>query len=145
MLTITDPSHPQRVKTDKVQKFVNSDFQALMKRYIIQHFAYEGEQQTVVVKGFNRTIKTKIWTYLSDRGTVRWLDVIQNLVDAYNHSRDRSIGIEPADFQKKDEDRLWVRFLADGDTHLKPPIIQGAMVRVSRNKTILDTRDTCPT
>ena len=51
-------------------------------------------------------------TYLSDRGTVRWVDVIQDLVDAYNHSRHRSIGMAPADVQKKDENPFGCAFTA---------------------------------
>ena len=66
------------------------------------------------------------------------MDVIQDLVEAYNHSHHRSIGIAPADVKKKDEDRLWVRLYGDGDTYLKPPIPQRAMVRVSGTKTIFD-------
>ena len=91
-----------------------------------------------MVERFNRTIKTKIWTYLSDRGTVRWVDVIQDLVDAYNNSRHRSMGMAPADVQKKDENRLWVRLFGDEDTYLKPLIPHGAMVRASSHKTIFD-------
>ena len=91
-----------------------------------------------MVERFNRTIKTIIWTYLSYRGTVRWVDVIQDLVDAYNHSRHRSIGMAPADVQKKDENRLWVRLFENGNTYLKPLIPQGAMVRASSHKTIFD-------
>ena len=68
-----------------------------MKRNKIQHFASESDQNTAVVKRFNRTIKTRIWTFLSDRGTVRRVDVIKDLVDAYNNSRHRSIGMAPAD------------------------------------------------
>ena len=93
-----------------------------MKRHGIQHFASESEQMVAVVEQFNRTIKTRIWTNLSDRGTMRWVDVIQDLVDAYNHSRHRSIGMAPADVQKKNENRLWVRLFGDGDTYLKPLI-----------------------
>ena len=87
---------------------------------------------------FNWTIEPRIWTYLSDRATVRWVDIIQNLVDAINYSRYRSIGMALADVQKKDENRLWVRLFVDGDTHLKPQIPQGAMVRASSHKTIFD-------
>ena len=75
---------------------------------------------------------------MSDRGTVRWVDIIQDLVDAYDNSRHRSIGRSPADVQKKDENRLWVRLFEDGDTHLKPQIPQKAMVRASSHKTIID-------
>ena len=109
-----------------------------MKRYFIQHFACENEKKAAVVERVNRTIKTRIWTYLSDRGTVRWVDVIKDLLDAYNHSRHRSIGMAPADVQKKDENRLWVRHFGDGDTYLKPLIFKGAIVRVSSHKTIFD-------
>ena len=109
-----------------------------MKQYGIQHFASESEQKSAVVERFNPTIMTRIWTYLSDRGTVRWVDVIQDLVNSYNHSRHRSIGMAPADVQKKDENRLWVRLFEDGGTHLKPKILKGAMVRASSHKTIFD-------
>ena len=109
-----------------------------MKRHGIQHFASEREQNAAVVERFNRTIKTRIWKYLSDSGTVRWVDVIQDLVDAYNNSRHRLIGMAPADVEKKDENRLWVRLFGDGDTYLKPQIQQGAMVRASSHKTIFE-------
>ena len=66
------------------------------------------------------------------------MDVIQDLVDAYNYSRHRSIGMALADVQKKNKNRLWVRLIGDGDTHLKPKISQGAMVRASSHKTIFD-------
>ena len=138
VLIAANPRHPRRLHNNKGKEFFNSDFTALMKRNGIQHFASDSELKAAVVKRFNRTIKTMIWTYLSDRGTVGWVDVIQELVDAYNHSRHRSIGMAPVDIQKKDEDRLWVRFFWDGDTHLKPPIPQGAMVRASSHKTIFD-------
>ena len=65
-------------------------------------------------------------------------NIIHDLVDAYNHSRHRSIGMAPADVQKKDENRLWVRLFWDGDTHFKPQIQQGAMVRASSHITIFD-------
>ena len=76
VLTTANLRYPQRLQTDKGKEFFNSDFQALIKRHSIQHFANESEQQAAVVERFNQKIKTRIWTYLSDRGTVRWVDVI---------------------------------------------------------------------
>ena len=70
-----------------------------MKRHGIQHFACESEQKAAVVERFNRTIKTRIWTYLADRGIVGWIDIMQDLVNAYNHSGHRFIGMAPADVQ----------------------------------------------
>ena len=138
VLETAAPRHPGRLQTDKGKEFFNSKFAGLMKRRNIEHFASESDQKAAVAERFNRTIKTRIWTYLSDRGTVRWVDVIQQLVDAYNHSRHRSIGMAPADVEKKDEDRIWTRLYGDGDTHLKAPIPDGAMVRISKNKGVFD-------
>ena len=138
MLTTENPRKPRGLQTDKGKEFFNSDFQAMIKRNNIQHFASESEQQAAVVKLFNRTINTRIWTYLSELGTVRWVNFIQDLVDAYNESRHRSIGSAPADVQTQDENRIWVRLFGDGDTHIKFLILLGAMVRASNNKRIFD-------
>ena len=41
VLTTANPRHPRRLQTDKGKEFFNSNFQALMKRHGIQHFASE--------------------------------------------------------------------------------------------------------
>jgi len=128
------PRKPRRLHTDKGKEFFNSNFEALMKRNAIQHFASESDQKAAVAERFNRTIKTRIWTYLSDKGTVRWVDVIQDLVQAYNNSYHRTIGMPPSKVEKKDKARLWVRMYGDGDTYLKAAISRGSMVRISKAK-----------
>ena len=144
MLTNANPRHPRRLQTEKGKEIFNSIFLALIKRNGIQHFANESEQMAAVVERFNRTIMSRLWTYLSDRGTVRWVDVIQHLVNAYNHSRHLSIGMAPADVQNKYENRVWVRVFGDGDTNRKPPILREPWFGPARTKQFL-TRPTCPT
>ena len=53
VLTTANPRHPQRLHTDKGKEFFNSNFQSLIKRYGIQHFASESEQSAAVVERFN--------------------------------------------------------------------------------------------
>lgn len=132
------PRKPRRLQTDKGKEFFNSSFEALMKRNDIQHFASESDQKAAVAERFNRTIKTRIWTYLSDKGSAKWVDVIQDLVRAYNNSYHRTIGMAPSKVQKKDEDRLWARMYGDGNTYQKPSITPGSMVRISKNKSVFD-------
>ena len=66
------------------------------------------------------------------------MNAIQDLVDAYNNSRHRSIVMAPADVQKTDENRLWVRLFGEGDTLFKFQIQQGTMVWASSHKAIFD-------
>ena len=76
VFTIANPRHPMRLQTDNSKEFFNLNYQTLIKRHGIKHFASESEQKEAVVERFNHSIKSKIWTYLSDRGTVRWVVVI---------------------------------------------------------------------
>ena len=132
------PRKLKRLQTDKGKEFFNNTFAALMRRHGISHFASESDQKTAVFERFNRTIKTRIYTFLSDRGTARWLDVIQELVQAYNNSFHRTIGMAPNQVRKQDEPRLWVKMYDDGDTLLKPKIPKGAMVRLNKVKGVFD-------
>ena len=106
ILNAASPRHPNRLQTDKGKELFNAPFAALMKRHNIQHFACESDEKAAVVERFNRSIKTRIWKYLSDGGTVCWVEVIQKLVDAYNHSYHRSIRMAPANVDKRHEDKL---------------------------------------
>lgn len=138
VMSQASPRRPKRLQTDKGKEFFNSTFAKLMRRYSIHHFASESDMKAAVVERFNRTIKTRIYTYLSDRGSARWVDILQDLVDAYNASRHRTIEMAPKDVAKEHEDRLWTKMYGDGDTHLKPAIPKGAMVRINKSKGVFD-------
>ena len=76
---------------------------------------------------------------MSDKGTVRLVDVLQKLVVSYNHSYHRSIGMPPADVTKIDENRIWARLYGDGDTYLKQKALPvRAMVRINKSKGVFD-------
>ena len=57
------PRYPARLQTDKGLEFFNSQFAALMKRHKIEHFASNSDLKAACVKRFNRTIKTRLYTY----------------------------------------------------------------------------------
>lgn len=129
---------PRRLQTDKGKEFFNSSFGNLIKTFGIHHFASESDQKAAVVERFNRTIKSRIWTYLTYRGSTRWVDAIEDIIGAYNKSFHRSIGMAPIDVRKKDENRLWSRLYGDGNTYQKRDLPHGEMVRVSKNKGIFE-------
>jgi hypothetical protein len=49
------------------------------------------------VERFNRTLKTRMYRYFSAHHTNRWIDVLQSLIDSYNNSYHRTIGMAPND------------------------------------------------
>lgn len=139
VLESADPRKPERLQTDKGKEFFNREFTALMKLNGIQHFASESDQKAAVVERFNRTLKTRIWTYLSAKSTKRWADVLPAIVKSYNGSYHRTIGMAPNTVTASDQDRIWTRMYGDGDTYLKRKhIADGATVRISRVKGVFD-------
>ena len=140
VLRQADPRCPDRLQTDKGLEFFNSQFKKLMNQHNIEHFASESDMKAACVERFNRTIKTRLWTYMTAKASNRWVDVLPDLMHSYNHSRHRSIGMAPADVRKTDEDRLWVRLYGDGDTIRKriKRVPNDTMVRVNRSKRLFE-------
>ena len=139
VLALADPRKPERLQTDKGKEFFNREFADLMRKNDIQHFASESDQKAAVVERFNRTLKTRIWTYLSAKRTKKWADVLPAIVSSYNGSYHRSIGMAPNKVTADDQDRIWTRLYGDGDTYLKRKHIDdGATVRISRVKGVFD-------
>jgi len=53
--------------------------------------------KAAVVERFNRTLKERIWRYFTYTRNKRYIDVLQNIVDAYNRSYHSTIKMAPYD------------------------------------------------
>ena len=62
VLRSANPCKPEQLQTDKEKKFFNRVFTCLIFTDGFHHFEYESDQKAAVVKRFNRTLETKIWT-----------------------------------------------------------------------------------
>lgn len=99
---------PLKLQTDKGSEFTNRTFQTYLKNNQIEFFTTENEDiKAAIVERFNRTLKEKIWRYMTHRGTYRYVDVLADLVSAYNDSYHRSIGIAPSDVNRNNQERVW--------------------------------------
>ena len=113
LLNKSHPRTPQRLQTDAGKEFINKEVQALLKTHKIHHFVSASDQKAAVVERFNRTLKTRIWTYFTAQQTNQYLDVLDKVVDAYNHSFHRTIGMRPVDVKKEMEQELFERMYGD--------------------------------
>ena len=85
----------------------------------IHHFASQMDQKAAVVERFNRTLKTRIMTYLSAKRTNKWVVALFAILKSYNGSYHRSIGMAPNNVTSDDQNQIWTRLYGDGDTYLK--------------------------
>ena len=87
---------PEKLRMDKGTKFVNESFQQYLKKQGIQFYTAKNEPKAAVVERVNRTLKSKLYRYFTDVNSLRYVDVLQDIVDSYNNTYHRSIGHTPA-------------------------------------------------
>ena len=99
---------PQTLQTDQGVEFINRTVQALLKKNGIHHFStHNAETKASIVERFNRTYKTRMWRYFTKHQTWRYIDVLQDLVQSYNNSPHRSIGMAPSQVSAKNQEDVW--------------------------------------
>lgn len=86
---------PTRIQSDQGKEFENRDVYRLFDEHNIELFSVKSAYKAALVERFNRTLKNKLWKYFTASATVRWLDILQDVVHSYNHSVHRSIGRAP--------------------------------------------------
>ena len=84
-----------RLQTDKGKEFYNRSFENWTKDQGIQHFSTRGDAKASVVERFNRTLKHRLYRYFTSANTLRFDGALQDLVDGYNATPHRSIGMAP--------------------------------------------------
>ena len=62
-----------------------------MKEEDIELYNTYNETKASIVERLIRTLKTKMWQYLTAKKTMRYIDMLPDLVNSYNHSVHRSI------------------------------------------------------
>lgn len=98
---------PDRLRTDAATDFTASAFQRMCKRNKIRHFTTSGEKQANYVERFIQTLKSRIYRYLIQKNSVRYIDDLEALVSSYNGSFHSGIQMEPAYVNAENEKILW--------------------------------------
>ena len=91
---------PRKIWSDAGNEFYNTKVKRLLKKHNIEIYSTENEEKCSVIERWNRTIKTQLWKYFTANGTHRYIDILQPLIDKYNSTKHRSIGMTPADARK---------------------------------------------
>jgi hypothetical protein len=98
---------PKRLRTDAATDFTSKVFQNYLKSKDIVHFTTHSEKQANYVERFIKTIKSKIYRYMTENNTARYIDVLPKLLESYNRTWHSGIQLEPINVTKDKEKRLW--------------------------------------
>ena len=124
---------PQRLQTDAGKEYYNKVFQAFLKKKGIPHFSTHGDTKASVVERFNRTFKSTMYRYFTASNQLRYLDVLQDLVENYNNSKHRSIGMTPNQVTTKNQKQVWFNLYGKRLKQWKNPKLRvGDRVRLNK-------------
>ena len=99
---------PQRLQTDDGREFDNRVVQHLLNIENIRFFTVKSQFKAAVCERFNRTLKIKLWRYFTRTGNYRWVDVLHEVMTAYNTAIHSSIGVAPINVTNENEHELWL-------------------------------------
>lgn len=95
------------LQADQGAEFFNKDFKSYLKSQNIRLFFTSSDTKASIVERFNRTLKSRMYKYFTANNTRSYLPILDDLVNAYNNSVHKSIGIAPNQVTKKNEKQVW--------------------------------------
>jgi hypothetical protein len=130
---------PKQIQSDDGTEFKNRVVQKFLEDNEINFYTTKSDLKACVVERVIRTMKERMYRYFTEKSTHKYVDVLQKLVDAYNNSKHRTLGITPNQVTEKNEARLWRKMFK-----YKPPdkcdfkFNIGDSVRLSSPKEVFD-------
>lgn len=130
---IINAVHFRSIQTDKGREFLNRAVQELFRKRNISHFTSQNDNiKASVVERFNKTFQMTLYRYFTHTNNTRYIEVVDNLVKAYNNSYNRSIGMTPNQVNIENQEDVWLR-LYPPTMNKNPPKLQiGDYVRISK-------------
>ena len=88
---------PNKIWVDKGSEFYNSSFKKWLKDNDIEMYSIHNEGKSVVAERFIRTLKTKIYKYMTSISKNMYIDKLDDIVNEYINTYHRAIKMKPVD------------------------------------------------
>ena len=86
---------PNKIWVDKASDFYNNSFKKWLKGNDIEMYLIHNEGKSIVAERFIRTLKTKIYKYMTSVSKDVYIDKLDDIVGEYNNTYYRAINMKP--------------------------------------------------
>ena len=122
---------PRKLWTDQGSEFTNNKFKQFLKEHNIELYHVYNEGKACVVERFNRTLGEMIQKHLTAKKTDKYIDILQKLLDEYNHKTHSTIKMSPFDASKLENESKVQQIFTKRETIKEKPIFKiGNRVRL---------------
>ena len=123
---------PHKIWVDKGSEFHNSHFTKWLKGNNIEMYSTHNEGKSVIAKRFIRTLKNKIYKYITSISKNVYIDKLDDIVDEYNNTYHRTTKMKAIDVK----DNTYTDFGKEVN-NIDPKFkVGGDHVRISKYKNI---------
>ena len=127
------PHQPLRVQTDDGKEFYNKLVQAWFKKHGWDHWSTKGDTKASIVERWHRTLKERMYRAFTANNTLKYVDMLPKLVQNYNYTKHKSIGMAPIDVTLKNERKVRNKLYGKRlKTKGKPALRVGDRVRLNK-------------
>ena len=88
---------PNKIWVDKGSEFYNTFIKKWLKNNDIEMYSIHNEGKSVIAERFIRTLKNKIYKYMTAISKNVYIDKLDDIVDEYNNTYHRTIKMKPID------------------------------------------------
>ena len=88
---------PNKIWVDKGSEFYNAYFKKWLRDNDIVMYSTHNEGKSVVAERFIRTLKSKIYKYMTSISKNVYIDKLDDIVDEYNNTYHNTIKMKPID------------------------------------------------
>ena len=88
---------PNKMWVDKGSEFCNTSFKKWLQDNDIVMYSTHNEGKSVVAERFIRTLKSKIYKYMTSISKNVYIDKLDDIVDEYNNTYQTAIKMKPID------------------------------------------------
>lgn len=96
----------KNLHVDQGKEFYNVIMKKMLQERNINLFSTFSTKKAAIIERFNRTLKGAMWKKFSLRGSCKWIDILSQLINEYNNTKHRTIGMTPNQVNKHNEQKL---------------------------------------
>ena len=125
------PNKPKNLQSDKGSEFINKEMQQFFQSEQINFYTTKNDMpKAAIIERFWRTLKGKIFKYMTANKTKRYIDILPTLVNTYNNTKHRSIKMRPSEVNKENETQVLETLFPEQNRTLKVHYQIGDKVRI---------------
>ena len=88
---------PNKIWVDKGSEFYNSSMKSWLEKNDIEMYSTHNEGKSVIAERFIRTLKNKIYKYMTSISKNVYIDKLDDIVNKYNNTYHSTIKMKPVD------------------------------------------------